>query len=66
LIVGCIGENHLVEAKNLGTDYGRKGFNANQSAFNRDWRGEPVELATCADDASALVQKWRARAKVKR
>lgn len=58
--VGCIGVTHLVEAKS-DSRYGKAGFNDNQQAFNRDWRGEPVALVRSRDDAIALVQKWRAR-----
>lgn len=59
LVVGCIGVNRLVEVKNPETAYGRRGLNANQQAFNRDWRGEPM-FAVCSEDAvTALVQNWR-------
>jgi len=59
LSVGCIGVTHFVEIKNRATAYGRAGFNANQTAFNRDWRGEKVWLCANEDEATALVQNWR-------
>lgn len=59
LAVGCIGVTHLIEVKNDATQYGRSGFNANQTAFNRDWRGEPVEMVSTQDDVIELVAKWR-------
>jgi len=59
LSVGCIGVTHFVEIKNRATAYGRAGFNANQTAFNRDWRGEKVWLCANEDEAAALVQNWR-------
>jgi hypothetical protein len=59
MIVGCIGVNHLVEAKDLSTDYGRRGFNPNQVRFNERWRGERVWIATDRLSAAALVANWR-------
>lgn len=59
LVVGCVGVNRLVEVKNPETAYGRAGFNANQTAFNRDWRGATVAAVCSADEATALVQNWR-------
>lgn len=59
--VGAIGQTHLVEIKDPGTRYGRAGLNANQTAFARDWRGSPVHVVTSEDEATALVQQWRAR-----
>ena len=58
-VVGCMGVNHLVDAKNLLTSYGRRGFNANQSAFNRDWRGERMVTVSSEDEVIAVVQNWR-------
>ncbi len=58
-LVGCVGVTHLVETKNRDTAYGRAGFNDNQTAFARDWRGSPVHLVTTPDEAIALVQRWR-------
>lgn len=63
LVVGCIGVNHLVEVKNDGTAYGRAGLSESQSVFNRDWRGEPVEVVRGPADVVNLVAKWRSRAK---
>lgn len=60
-VIGCIGVSHLVEAKSLASRYGRSGFNENQSAFNRDWRGEPVASVATPDEVIDLVQKWRAK-----
>ena len=57
--VGCVGVNHLVEIKNPATHYGRKGLNANQDAFSRDWRGEKPYIVTSVHEAAALVQNWR-------
>jgi hypothetical protein len=51
--------NKLVEVKNLATAYGRAGFNANQTAFNRDWRGDQVWICHNKDEATALVSNWR-------
>lgn len=63
LAVGLSGASgrmtQLVEIKNLETAYGRAGFNGNQTAFNRDWRGEPVWMCCSEDEATALVQNWR-------
>jgi hypothetical protein len=63
LAVGLAGKTRrrteLVEVKNLGTRYGRAGFNDNQTAFVRDWRGERVHIVTSVDEATALVQNWR-------
>ena len=50
-----------MEVKDLLTSYGRAGFNENQTAFNRDWRGEPVEIARTEIEADALVQRWRSK-----
>lgn len=61
VIVGCMGINHLVEYKNPETAYGRAGLSPRQSAWERDWRGGPVWLATCTGDVVALVAIWRAR-----
>jgi hypothetical protein len=57
--IGCIGVTHLCEMKNPDTAYGRAGFNGNQTAFNRDWRGEPVEIVSTEDEVIELVRKWR-------
>ena len=59
LACGCVGVTHLVEIKNPGTAYGRQGFNANQTAFARDWRGGRVWVVRSEDEAMALVQNWR-------
>ena len=61
LIVGCIGVNHLVETKDLTTDYGRKGLNANQASFARHWNGGPVFCVATQSDVIELVQIWRTR-----
>ena len=58
-LVGCVAKNHLVEIKSLDSSYGRRGLNANQCAFARDWRGGPVHTVTSRDEAIALVQNWR-------
>lgn len=63
MIVGCIGVNHLVEAKDLDTAYGRAGFNPNQIKFNERWRGERVWIARNRMEAIALMQNWRRAAK---
>lgn len=59
LVVGCIGVNHLVEIKNPDTAYGRKGMTADQTTFNRDWRGERVTVVETTDDVINLVAVWR-------
>lgn len=59
LVVGCAGVTHLVECKNLDTSYGRKGLNAYQSAFARDWRGERLWIVHSPDEATAVVMNWR-------
>ena len=51
--------NKLVECKNPETQYGRSGFNANQTDFNAEWKGEPVEIVSTEDEVIALVRKWR-------
>ena len=57
--VGCVGVTHLIEIKNPDTSYGRHGFNSNQTAFARDWRGGRVWVVRSEDEATALVQNWR-------
>jgi hypothetical protein len=59
LVVGCMGSNRLVECKSNATAYGRAGLNANQSAFNRDWRGERMYTVSSPDEVIALVTNWR-------
>lgn len=59
LVVGCAGVNRLVEVKSIESRYGRAGLNANQSAFDRDWRGDRVWVVSSTDEATALVQNWR-------
>ncbi len=59
LACGCVGVTQLVECKNPATSYGRAGFNANQTAFSRDWRGGRVWIVRSPDEATALVQTWR-------
>ncbi len=58
-VVGCIGVDHLVEFKNPETRYGRAGLNANQSAFDRDWKGGPLHVVSTVDEVAALVGNWR-------
>lgn len=58
-LIGLIGQNMLVEFKNPDTSYGRAGFNANQSAFSRDWRGGRIWIVRSPDEATTLVQQWR-------
>jgi len=65
MLVGVLGESHLVEVKNRDTAYGRSGLNRDQSAFARDWRGSPVWLCHGPDEALVLVAQWRARWRVK-
>jgi len=62
LVVGCMGINHLVEVKNPGTRYGRKGLNGGQSAFNAEWRGGKVQIVVGPMEAAAVVFNWRRRA----
>jgi len=57
--VGLLGRTELVECKDPKTAYGRRGFNGNQTAFARDWRGGKVWLCSSEDEATALVQNWR-------
>jgi len=59
LICGCLGKWHAVEIKNPDTAYGRKGLNANQTAFGRDNLGEPVFVVDSEDGVIALVNQWR-------
>jgi hypothetical protein len=59
VVVGCMGQNHLVEFKNPGSRYGRAGLNANQQAFARDWRGGQVFVVSTTDEVIALVSNWR-------
>lgn len=59
LACGLFNVTHLVELKSPDTSYGRKGFNDNQTAFARDWKGEPVEIVSTEDEVIALVRKWR-------
>lgn len=64
MVVGCVGMNHLVEVKNLETQYGRAGFSATQSKFSAAWRGEKPHKVECPADAIKLVQRWRKEAQV--
>lgn len=59
VVVGCMGENHLVEFKNPDTAYGRAGLNKNQQDFSRRWRGGRVWEVSSRDEVTALVQNWR-------
>ena len=59
LACGCLKITQLVEIKNPETSYGRAGFNANQSAFARDWRGGRIWIVRSPDEATTLVQQWR-------
>jgi hypothetical protein len=59
VVVGCIGQNHLVEFKNPETAYGRAGLNRNQRAFARDWRGGLVYAVSAPEEVEALVRNWR-------
>lgn len=61
VVVGCMGENHLVEFKNPKTAYGRAGLNLNQQGFDRRWRGGRVWAVSSRDEVTALVQNWRRR-----
>lgn len=59
VVVGVMGRNELVEIKNPGTSYGKAGLNANQSAFEREWRGGGMHIVKTPDDVVSLVQKLR-------
>ena len=59
VVVGCMGQNYLVEFKNPETAYGRRGMTAGQTRFARDWNGGRVYMATTIDEVAALVQNWR-------
>lgn len=59
IVAACVGVDHLIEIKNPETSYGRAGFNANQSAFSRDWRGGRIWIVRSPDEATTLVQQWR-------
>jgi len=59
LCIGLFGKTHNVEIKNPDTAYGRSGLNSNQTAFARDWKGEPIEIVSTPDEVIALVRKWR-------
>jgi hypothetical protein len=63
LVVGCLGQNHLVEVKNPDTEYGRAGLSATQLIFNRDWRGAPMAVVSSVDEVTALVMIWRRNAR---
>lgn len=59
-VIGLLGScNKLVEFKSTATAYGRAGLNANQSVFNRDWRGERMYTVSSPDEVIALVTNWR-------
>lgn len=60
-LVGCMGVNHLVDAKNPLTAHGRAGLSVSQTLFNQRWNGEPVVTASTVDEVASLVQKWRLR-----
>lgn len=59
LACGVMSRTYLVEIKSLDTAYGRSGLNSNQTAFQRDWRGSPIEVVSTEDEVIALVRKWR-------
>lgn len=59
LAVGLFNVTHLIELKSPDTSYGRKGLNANQTAFARDWKGSPVHVVSTEDDVISLVRTWR-------
>jgi hypothetical protein len=51
LLVGHRGATLLVECKNPGSRYGKKGANANQRSFMETWMGGPVSLVDGPDAA---------------
>lgn len=59
LACGVMSRTYLVEVKNSTTQYGRSGLNSNQTAFQREWRGSPIEIVSTEDEVIALVRKWR-------
>lgn len=59
LVVGLIGQTHLVEIKNPETSYGRSGLNSNQSAFEAEWRGSRIFVVSSLEDVAAVVRKVR-------
>lgn len=59
VVIGACGIDRLVEYKNPETRYGRAGLNANQSAFERDWRGGKLFVVSTIDEVAALVSNWR-------
>lgn len=58
-VVGISGRNLLVDVKNPETRYGRAGLNENQTAFDREWRGDVVHIVRTLDDVVDLVNRIR-------
>jgi Holliday junction resolvase len=58
IVAGYRGSNHLIEIKNTGTAYGKRGFSKTQSDFARTWNGGEVHVVKTEAEAEALVEKW--------
>jgi hypothetical protein len=56
LLVGYLGKNFLMEVKDRGTQYGKKGLNANQRRWFETWRGRVYEVASI-EDALAVLKR---------
>jgi hypothetical protein len=59
LLVGCAGVNHLVEVKDPGSAYGRRGMTVSQTRFTQRWSGEKPALVGTVTEVLDLVKKWR-------
>ncbi|WP_250533962.1 hypothetical protein [Caballeronia sp. AZ10_KS36] len=55
LLIWCAKRYLLVDIKNRGTGYGRRGLNQNQKDWADGWRGGPVYLVYDLDDVVALA-----------
>ena len=56
LLVGHAGKTAVVEVKSLGTSYGRRGLNENQSKFEAEWTGGLFATLTDAEGAVRLLK----------
>ena len=55
LLVGYRGQTHLMEIKNLDTDYGKRGLNKKQKEVADEWRGSPIHVVYDKDEALKVI-----------
>ena len=56
LLVGYHNQTILMELKNPNSQYGKKGFNANQKHFAENWKGGPFCLVDSVDSALRMLK----------